>query len=167
VRTRVTLALLAIVLVTAACGPGTGSRAGTPAASRHGVAPPPGFPLLGSWETTITRADLSAAGITDPGLLNENTGVFTWTFEPDGSWRQVQVSLDDSPILSPVYAGTYRVTADVVVAVTEFPDADRDSGIRYTYTLTGDAEVEFRIEDPPDDIVPIITETHPWRRVGT
>ena len=120
--------------------------------------------LVGSWTTTITKSDLEAAGLTEPGLLNENSGRFTWTFLPDGTWTSVQESLDGSPIVSPVYRGTYTASAATFVATTEFPEQYRDSGLPYTWLLDGD-ELRLFVLDPPDAVMPVIVETHPWTRV--
>lgn len=166
-RVRLLLAVLVMAVVSAVaagCGAGTGTTAPSP--GHTGPTPPPGFLLLGSWTTTITRADLTAAGITDPGSINENAGRFTWTFSPDGTWRQVQVSLDDVSILNPVYAGSYVVEGDHLTATTDFPEQYRDDGIRYRWVFTPGAGVQFAIENPPDPLLPIIMESHPWLPAG-
>ena len=156
------LAAVAIAALAAACE--IGSRtASSPA--HTGPTPPPGSPLIGSWTTTITRADMAGAGITDPGIVNENTGRFTWTFSPDGTWRVVQESLDDVAVLYPVYAGTFSVDGDHLGATTDFPEQYRDSGIRYRWEITPQQGLQLSVENPPDPIAPIIAETRPWQPV--
>ncbi|HET9851848.1 MAG TPA: hypothetical protein VFP56_05015 [Candidatus Limnocylindrales bacterium] len=113
----------------------------------------------------MTRADLAAGGISDPGLQNENAGRFTWTFAPDGSWTSIQQSLDGAPIANPVFRGTYAFEGDTLVARTAFPEQFADAGLHYTWVVTGD-EVSFDLLDPPDPILPITMESHPWRRDG-
>src|SRR5690242_2363760 len=142
------------------------------AAGSSGTAAPPANPtgtsgsaLVGSWLVSITKADVAAAGVTDPGLQNENSGAFTWTFSADGTWTQIQVSLDGSPIGNPVYRGTYTVSGDSLVATTTFPDEYRDSGLHYTFAIDG-SSVRFDLLDPPDKLLPIIVETHPWTRAS-
>jgi hypothetical protein len=159
----VVLGLVSLGLLVAGCG---GERA-TPAAPSSSAQPrpPAGFPLLGSWATTITRDDLRAAGLTDPGVLNENSGRFTWTFEADGTWHVLQVSLDDAPVLNPVFSGTFLVEDHAILVVTAFPEQYRDAGIRYTWMLEPSGGVRFHMETPPDEIAPVIAETHAWEPV--
>lgn len=125
----------------------------------------PGTPLVGAWTTTITRADLQAAGIADPGAQNENSGRFTFTFGPDGTWTQVQESLDGSPIFNPVFRGTYTADGSSFVATTTFPEEYADAGLHFTWAIAG-ADLQLDLLDPPDDILPVIMETHPWTRTG-
>jgi hypothetical protein len=155
-------ALAAAIVATGCTGPATSSSP-SPLGASHEPAPA-GFPLLGTWTTTITRDDLQAAGLTEEGILKENAGTFTWAFEADGTWRQVMVSLDGSPVMNPVFNGYYTVEGDVLTAVTEFPEIYRDEGLHYTFELDGDA-VTFDNSNPPDPIWPVIIETHPWTRV--
>jgi hypothetical protein len=169
-RTLGGLALLAAVaVVAAACGgPGEagGSTApGTPGAAAGSGAIPGGHPLVGTWTVDVTRADLAAGGIADPGTQNENSGRFTWTFAPDGTWTSIQQSLDGAPINSPVFRGTYVVDGNTLIATTAFPEQYADEGLHYSWAVTGD-EVRFDLLDPPDPVLPIIVETHPWRRGG-
>ena len=162
--------VLAFVLVAAAAGCGGGGAStttttatGSPAVSYEPA--PADFPLLGAWTTTITREDLEAGGITDPGLLNENSGRFTWAFEADGTWRTVQQSLDDAPVMNPAFEGYYTVADGVIEATTTFPEQYADDGLHYAFTLDGDA-VTFDLLDPPDPILPLVIETHPWTRTS-
>ena len=172
--TRITL--LAITTVLGACGAPVGSGSGAPPSAAGPAAGSPGpgsaeagipadFPLLGSWTVEVTKADLEAAGISDPRARNENSGRFTWTFNPDGTWTTVQESLDGSPVNSPVFRGTYSVDGSTLTSTTTFPDEFRDAGLHYTWALNGD-EVRLDLLDPPDPILPLIVETHPWRRAG-
>src|SRR3989442_1443722 len=88
-RCRFAGAILTGALVMAGCSTGTASPPApaatsvAPSQSALGAPVPSGFPLIGSWMTAITKDDLRAAGITDPGLLNENSGRFIWTFAQD------------------------------------------------------------------------------------
>lgn len=155
---------LALALALAAC---TGGPSATPggAASIPAGSAGAGAPLVGGWVTSVTKDDFEAAGLTDPGLQNENSGKFTWTFAADGTWTLIQESLDGSPINSPVFRGTYTVDGESLVAITEFPAEYADSGLHYTFTLDG-ASVQFDLLDPPDAILPVIVETHPWTRAS-
>jgi len=158
------LGALAVAFAAAGCSAGSATPSpGSPGVSHEPA--PSGFPLLGAWTTTITRDDLNAGGVTDPGLLNENSGRFTWAFEPDGTWRSVQESLDGAPIMSPAFEGYFTVTDGIIEATTTFPLQYADDGLHYEFTLDGDA-VTFDVLDPPDPILPVIIETHPWTRVS-
>lgn len=156
-------ALFFATISLAGCANPPGSTSSGTAGASHDPAPS-GFPLIGSWTTTITRDDLREGGVTEEGLLNENAGAYTWAFEADGTWRQVMVSLDGSPVMNPVFSGYYTVDDDVVIAVTEFPEMYRDDGLHYPFEVSGDT-VRFDILDPPDPMLRILTETHPWTRV--
>lgn len=155
--TLLTSAIAALLLV--ACG--------GPAAPATPTGPAPmasgDSALIGTWTTTITKADLEAAGLTDPGLHNENSGRFTWTFRPDGTWTQVQESLDGAPVNTPVFRGTYTATAGTFFATTEFPEQYRDEGLPFTWVVDG-ADLRIFVLDPPDEIMPVIVQTHPWTR---
>jgi hypothetical protein len=167
VRTfRLAGSILACFLLVAGCSGSGASQApaaasGAPSRSAIGVPAPSGFPLIGSWTTSITKDDLRAAGITDPGLLNENSGRFVWTFAQDGTWTNVQQSLDGSPIRAPVFRGHYTVDGPILVAVTEFPPEYRDAGLRYRWALDN-GQVRFELLNPPDPIAPVIASAHPW-----
>jgi len=121
---------------------------------------PDGFPL-GAWTVTITEEDLRDAGITDPGLLAENAGVFTKTYAGDGTWTVAQET--DAPIRWPVFRGTYRSSGlNEIEEVTTFPEDYAGDVVRFTWAREG-ANVRFTVVDPPDPILPILTETHPWQ----
>jgi hypothetical protein len=169
-RARPGAILVLAAMTLAACGstaasPSDAATSAPSSAPSAGGIIPGDFPLLGSWTTSITKADVAAAGITDPNAQNENSGKFTWTFAPDGTWSQVQESLDGSPINAPVFRGTYTVDEGSIVATTTFPEQYQDAGLHYAFVLEGGG-VRFDLLDPPDPILPIIIETHPWVRAG-
>jgi hypothetical protein len=141
----------------------------TPGASPPADATPPaalaGHPLVGAWTVDVTRADLAAGGIADPNAQNENSGRFVWTFAADGTWTQVQQSLDGAPVNNPVFQGTFTVDGDQLVMTTQFPEEYRDDGLHYTWVVEGE-EARFDLLDPPDPMLPLIVETHPWKRAG-
>jgi hypothetical protein len=165
---RLRSVLLAVVLLggVAGCGqPSTTATAGAPSGPAGSGGIPSDHPLIGTWTMDLSRADLTAGGITDPGLLNENAGRYSWTFAADGTWTQVAESLDGAPMVNPVFRGTYLFEGDTLIATTTFPEQYVDSGLHYTWAIDGD-EVRFDLLDPPDPILPIMIETHPWKRVG-
>jgi hypothetical protein len=152
---------LALALTLAACG---GAASAPPGTAGPTGAPASGTPLLGAWVTEISKADFTAAGLTDPGMQNENSGRFTWTFGADGTWTQVQESLDGSPIMTPIFKGTYTVEGDALLVTTTFPEQYADDGLRYTWALAGDA-LTLQLHNPPDPLLPVVVESHPWSRV--
>ena len=154
----------AVTAAVAGCATG-GVGSSTPAASAGGGgSPAAALPLHGTWTTSITKDDLAAKGVSDPGLQNENSGRFQWTFAPDGTWTSVQQSLDGSPINGPVFQGTYVVAGDQLVSTTTFPEQYRDAGLHYTWAIDG-ANLVLDILDPPDPMLPVVVEAHPWTRV--
>ncbi len=161
----VALALVLLGGVAAACSRPGSTGASSPAAPIGSTIIPADHPLLGTWTVEVTRADLAAGGVAEPGLQNENSGRFSWTFASDGTWTDIQQSLDGAPITNPIFRGTYTFEGDTLVAVTTFPAQYADEGLHYTWVITGD-EVRFDLLDPPDPILPITIETHPWKRTG-
>ena len=163
-RMHLVATILGAAFALAACGgqavptPGPSAAPGTGAALT-------GHPLVGTWTTSVTKADIAAGGITDPAAQNENSGQFSWTFGADGSWTAVQQSLDGSPITNPVFRGTYTVDGDKLVMATEFPTDYRDNGLHYTWSIAGDAAT-FDVLDPPDSLLPLVVESHPWTRAS-
>jgi hypothetical protein len=150
---RLGFATLALAALAAACG-------GVASASPTGFPVPDDFPL-GSWTVTITAEDLRAAGITDAGLINENAGVFTKTYNADGTWTVAQET--DAPIRWPVFSGTYRVTGpNEFEELTRFPEDYAGDVVRFTWTRDGE-NVRFSVVNSPDPILPILTEAHPWQ----
>ncbi|MEO8274045.1 MAG: hypothetical protein ABI620_08255, partial [Chloroflexota bacterium] len=122
-------------------------------------------PLIGSWITSVTKDDLATGGVTDPAARNENSGRFTWTFGADRTWTTVQESLDGSPINNPIFRGTWTVDAGTFVMTTEFPAEYKDSGLHYTWTIDGNA-LTLDLLEPPDPLLPLVVETHPWLRAS-
>jgi hypothetical protein len=158
------MALVVLAISVAACStPAASSPPAMTGAAASAPLIPADFPLIGTWVTSITKDDLAAAGLVDPGAQNENSGRFTWTFNADGTWTTVQESLDGSPINSPVFRGTYAISGSELVATTQFPEQYADSGLRYTWELDGDA-VTFDLLNPPDETLPLIIETNAWMR---
>ena len=136
-------------------GPGT---AGAPTAGASGA---PASAIVGSWTSTISKADLADAGIADPNVQNENSGRFTTTFGADGDWTTVQAATDGSPINNPVFRGTYTVEGSSLVMTTTFPAEYVDKGLHYTWSVDADG-LHLDLLDPPDPILPVVVESHPW-----
>jgi hypothetical protein len=117
--------------------------------------------IVGSWTTTITRNDLTAAGVTG-GEIDENAGVFTTTFGADGTWSTSQVT--DVLVRWPVFKGTFEATGpDSFRQTTTFPSDFAGDVVDFTWSIK-DGALVLKVVNPPDPILPIVTETHPWQR---
>lgn len=163
-RSRLRLGGLLLVVATAGCATG---GTGSPGAATSGAtagSPGPGQALHGTWTTSITKEELAAAGVADPGLQIENSGRFLWTFGSDGTWTAVQQSIAGAPLNTPVFRGTYLVDGASLAMTTAFPEQYRDEGLHYTWVIEG-ADLKLDLLDPPDPMLPVIVETHPWTRV--
>ncbi len=154
-----------VAVVASACGSASGGSPAAPAlaspaaASGSAIEIPAGFPI-GSWTVTITDDDLTAADVTNPGLVTENTGVFTTTFAADGTWTTVQET--DAPVRWPVFRGTFTpVGTDAMDQVTTFPPDFAGDVVRFTWRLE-DGQLHLTVPEPPDEFLPIVIETHPW-----
>jgi hypothetical protein len=159
IRSSTTTLLVAVLLL------GCSSLVGGPGGS-HGATPPPGVGIVGTWQTTITKDDLRRAGISDPGLLNENAGRFTRTFLADGTWTIAQESLDASPIHNPVWRGTYAIEGDEIRVLIEFPPEGAGDTERYRWAVDGN-ELRLTLLEPTDDpLARVGTESHPWTRTN-
>jgi hypothetical protein len=155
------LVLAAIVACSAGVAPtplSSSSVSSPPAASPAAL--PDGFPL-GSWTTTITEADLRAGGMTAEGEIAENAGVVTLTMAGDGTWSTVQEAAVD--VRWPVFRGTWTVVdPDTFRQTTTFPADYAGDVVDFTWRIQDDALV-LAVDDPPDPVLPIIIESHPWQ----
>ncbi|HEX5826775.1 MAG TPA: hypothetical protein VFY23_04585 [Candidatus Limnocylindrales bacterium] len=146
---------IAVAMAVVACGPLAAEPGGTESA------PSGTTPLVGAWVTDVTRDDLRAGGITEEGLLDENSGRFTWTFLADGTWTQVQESLDGAAIGAPVFEGLWEVDGDELIAQTTSPEAYAGDRLVFAWRLS-DGKLSLDLTNPPDMILPIVMEAHPW-----
>lgn len=161
------LAGAVLAACTAAGNPSTAAPA-PQAASASTAALPAGFPV-GSWTTTITAADLeqvddeflSSIGMTRENLIKENTGTFTTTFGADGTWSTVQDT--ETQVKWPVFRGTFKpIGEDAMEQVTTFPPDFAGDVVRFTWRLEN-GELHLGVTDPPDPILPVVMEAHPWK----
>ena len=152
-------ALAAMVMACTAASPSSpASTPTTPASSLAAL--PEDFPV-GSWTSTITEDDLRQAGMTDAGLIPENTGLFTTTFAPDGTWSTAQTT--DAPIRWPLFRGTFKVAGDGLMdQTTTFPPDYAGDVVRFTWRMENGALI-LGVPEPPDPVLKILTETHPWQ----
>jgi hypothetical protein len=125
---------------------------------------PRDFPL-GSWTTTITADDLRAGGITDPGWLEENAGQFIMTMAADGTWTMAQVTT--AAVRTPVFRGTFEATGpNTFRQRTEFPPDFVGDVVDFSWSRDDEGALVLDVLTPPDEVVPIIVETHPWTPAG-
>lgn len=174
-RVATLLALSLIAASVSACGSaGTVTSAAVsppPSPAGSALALPPGFPI-GTWTSTITAEDLEAVsdeslatiGMTRDNLVNENAGTFTTTFAADGTWSTVQDT--DRPVKWPVFRGTLSpVGDDAFDQVTTFPPDFAGDIVRFTWQ-TVDGQLLLTVPDPPDPVLGVIMEAHPWSPAG-
>ena len=158
---------IAIAAIVAAC-------AGAAPSSVPRTTPVPSVPagseasipsaIVGSWTTTITADDLRAAGMTGEGELAENTGTFTMTLGGDGTWSTSQEA--DIPVKWPVFRGTLVATGPASFRqTTTFPADFAGDVVDFAWSIEDDA-LRIKVVTPPDPILPIIMETHPWQPKG-
>lgn len=150
--------------------------AGSPGASSlPSTAPsatiPTGFPV-GTWSTMINADDLEAIsdedlatiGMSRANLVKENSGTFTTTFGADGTWTTVQET--DQPVKWPIFRGTYTPTGDDSFdQVTSFPPDFAGDLVGFTWRVEG-GKLHLQVVNPPDPVLPVITEAHPWSAAG-
>ena len=168
-RSRSIGAVLATLAIVTACSTTPGSSPGVPASAAPSTvasdapstaAVPDAFPL-GAWKTTITEDDLKAGGVTHEGELVENVGEFTLTMGEDGTWTTAQVT--DAPIRWPVFEGTWTATGpDGFSQLTTFPTDFAGDLVDFTWKIE-DGSLILKVVNPPDHILPIIMESHPWQ----
>jgi hypothetical protein len=124
---------------------------------------PVDFPI-GSWTTTLTEADLRAGGVTGEGEIAENAGTFTLTMAADGTWTAAQVT--SVPVRWPVFKGTWTATGpDGFTQVTTFPQDYAGDSVDFTWRIENGSLV-LKVVNPPDPILPVVMESHPWQPAG-
>jgi hypothetical protein len=157
------------------CSVGTPATAApaSAAASPNGsaLALPSGFPI-GAWTTTISAEDLAKVsdeslagiGMSRDNLVRENTGVSTTTISADGTWSTVQDT--DTEVKWPVFRGTFTpVGDDAFDQATTFPPDFAGDVVRFTWRME-DGQLHLAVPDPPDPVLGVVTEAHPWSPVG-
>lgn len=166
-RRRPLLGLALATVVVAACSlVPKGASDVVPSSARaagraSGTTIPAGFPL-GSWTTSISADDLRAGGITDPGWLEENAGEFTMTMSSDGTWTTAQVAT--AGVRTPVFRGSFEVTGPRTFRQrTQFPPDFVGDVVDFSWAIDDEGALVLDVLTPPDDVLPIIVETHPWK----
>lgn len=158
-RTRTLLATVAMVVAVVGACSGASTVTGTGASASAAAIPEA---IIGTWTTTITETDLKAAGITAPAGLAENAGVFTMTLGQDGTWTTSQEA--DVPLRWPVFRGSYIATGpDSFRQTTDFPPDYAGDVVDFTWSTEGGA-LALKLPAPPDHVLPVLMETHPWQR---
>lgn len=159
-RSAPTIVGSVLVIIIAGCSalPGGQSPVLQASTAPPAVEVPSGFPI-GAWTTTITEDDLLEAGISG-GEIGENAGVFTTTLAADGTWTTAQES--DVTVRWPVFRGTWTVTGpDTFSQRTDFPADFAGDVVHFRWEIV-DGNLVLEVLDPPDHVLPIVTETHPW-----
>jgi hypothetical protein len=152
--------LITLMLALAGCGP-LAAGVASPTVGPSLLSPGAAGPLIGAWVSEVTREDLRAGGLTAEGLLDENSGRFTMTFNADGTWRQVQESLDGAPVSMPVFEGRWEVAGDQLIQDTTFPEQYAGDRVELTWRVE-DGQLHLAVPNPPDPILPVVIGAHPW-----
>ena len=158
-KTHAGATLILVAIVAYACAP-TGSSPtqsqGTPTPAGSAAAGAP----IGSWTSTLTGADLQAAGFSEPGAISENAGTFTLTFGPDGTWTLAQVT--DHPVRWPVFRGPFATTGPGTLEMTTaFPEAYAGEVVAVEWTMEGGG-LRLHLISPDDPLIRAQLETHVW-----
>ncbi len=95
----------------------------------------------GTYAFTLTATQARAAGVTDQGVIDENTGDFVWTFA-DGTWRLGQVySSGPKAGTRSQTSGGYTLTGDhLKIYWSQDPGAWTQADVK----LAADGSVTFR-----------------------
>jgi hypothetical protein len=165
---------IAVVLLTAliaGCSAAGSPGASPPPSTAPSVTIPAGFPV-GTWSTIINADDLEAIsdedlatiGMSRADLVKENSGTFTTTFGADGTWSTVQET--DEPVKWPIFRGTYTPTGDDSFdQATTFPPDFAGDVVGFTWRIE-DGKLVLQVVNPPDPVLPAITEAHAWSPAG-
>ena len=159
-RFMLVLVLLASVMVGCAAPSGTapvpGQGAGGSGSAAAGSVP------IGVWTSILTADDLRGAGFTEAGLIAENTGTFTLTIAGDGTWTVAQEAAE--PVRWPVFRGTWTATStDTLTMRTEFPTDYSGDTVTVSWS-SGPEGLNTRVLSPPDPLLRLQWERHPWAR---
>ena len=158
---RIALTFAAAMVVVGCTTPDAGPSAAPPVAPASNAAgSPSGDVPIGTWTTTLTAADMEAAGYTDADLIGENTGTFTFTVASDGTWTMAQST--SVPVRWPVFRGTYEVPgARTMEMRTEFPADYAGDVVTVEWSVEAES-LRLRLISPQDPLLKVNLETHPW-----
>lgn len=158
-RSGLRIAVAAIVAV-GCTTPGAGTPAPSSAPASNPAGSPSGDVPVGAWTMTLTAADMQAAGYTEADLIGENTGTFTFTVAPDGTWTIAQSA--SVPVRWPVFRGTYTVPGSRMIEMrTEFPTDYAGDLVTVEWSLDA-GNLRLRLISPQDPLLKVNLETHPW-----
>jgi hypothetical protein len=150
------LGVFGLVAVLAGCASPPGGSGSAPAISPGSAAEAP----LGVWTMALTADDLAAGGFTDMGAVAENTGTFTFTVAPGGTWTMAQVA--SQPVRWPVFRGTYVANASGTIQMrTDFPADYAGDVVTVNWTREADG-LHLRLVSPDDPLLRLQLEAHPW-----
>jgi hypothetical protein len=152
-----TATLIAAVVAALTLGAGT---AGAEVNSTNDPAVPHTAPstLNGTYRVTISDADLEAHGVTGPGDIRENHGLFTWVLD-NGHFHWHQRATNH--VFHPDGEGTYAVTGDRITFVT--PGGPPPTTLRWSRS---GGELRFTALGGGDRIVRTLLTAHPWKKIG-
>jgi hypothetical protein len=134
------------------CAGSTENAAGTgPADEQHAID--------GIYRYVVTESALRAAGETDQGVIDENVGVLTYTFD-GGHYCWTQKA--PKPVRNPHECGTYELSGNRMTL--NFPTGPPDL---YTWKKTADGDLQLTlISTAPEGLTVVkASVAKPWKRV--
>ena len=139
-----------------ACGEPQAAPAAPEAPAASAAADDPSA-INGVYRYETTDADLRGAGVEERDAIDENHGVFTWTFE-NGQYCWEQRA--DNPLDNPDECGRYELVGDRITFIYEI-------GSRETlgFSLTADGDFQLHAVET-DDPVSRAWAVRPWKRIG-
>ena len=126
---------------------------------------PADFPIGVLDDRRSPRPTCRPAASPAKGELGENSGdLHPDDVADDGTWTTAQVA--DVPLHWPVFKGTWTATGpDGFRQVTTFPQDFAGDVVDFTWKIENGA-LKLKVVNPPDPILPIIMESHPWQPAG-
>ena len=167
-RARDICTIIAMLALFAACGQAQTATPAAPAANTAAPAPPttPVAPasaqgLVGTWTTTVTKADLlRVAPDFKPEYLCDNAGAFVWRFKADGTFTIDQTALEGcTQQASPHIESTWFSEGDAVT----FAKGTADQEV-YAWSIANDL---LTFKHRTGNCIPCnATNTaNPWKRL--
>ncbi len=151
---------IAAAALTLGCGAEAAVESATAAASVGSTADQSA--LNGTYRFAISDADLRAHGVTNPGVIHENHGLFTWVLR-DGRWQAHQRAAN---ISNPNFAGSYKLRGARISFVFRGPgEPDAPPAMTMRWKLAG-GKLRFTVISGGDAIVRTYFTAHAWQKIA-
>jgi hypothetical protein len=151
--------LLLIGAIAAALTLGCGVAAATTAVGVAGSAADQSV-ANGTYRVAISDADLKAHGVTSPGDIHENHGLFTWVLR-DGHWQAHQKA---AGLENPNFTGLYTLKGNRITFAF-LPKGNAPPSITMRWKLAA-GKLRFTYVRGGDPIVQTFFTAHAWTKIG-